>query len=240
MHAVQSTHSTHSIQYIPPELWGLILSHLDPDEKAIASTVCKVFKEEIYDSLYSNKHLTLHDSHESSFPDANSFAQHIANKVLLQEVDPWQLYEKRVSVGGLDLIITKIRGHILLPYIYSAVFMLAQELSSVHSTDYTLFQIYFDTESLRFQHVKVARNTEQHINVPMMMFYTAYRILSTLYKEETISSEPMDIFSYQNNRFSKSCVFLENIPIWFDKLMSFQSRYHGKIIKNMMCNTIAL
>ena len=233
MYALHAMHTNH---YIPPELWGLILSNLDPDEKAIASTVCKVFKEEIYETLYSNKQLTLHDSHDiHESPDANSFAQHIVDKVILQEVDPWQLYEKRISVGGLDLIITKLRGHILLPYIYSAVFF--QEISN---TDYTLLQIYFDTESLRFQHVKVARNSEQHIDVPMMMFYTAYRILSSLYKEKTLSSEPMDIFSYQNNRFSKSCVFLENIPRWFDKLMCFQSRYHGKILKNMMCETIRL
>ena len=131
-------HAMHTNHYIPPELWGLILSNLDPDEKAIASTVCKVFKEEIYETLYSNKQLTLHDSHDiHESPDANSFAQHIVDKVILQEVDPWQLYEKRISVGGLDLIITKLRGHILLPYIYNAVFF--QEISN---TDYIVTDLF--------------------------------------------------------------------------------------------------
>ena len=244
MLCMQSKQSMQNTPYIPAEIWGLILSNLDLDEKAVASTVCKTWRDELSDSLYSTRPMILHEIGMPSMPsipasnsNANNFAQYIADQVKAQEVEPWLLYERRISAGGplsnLDLIITKLRGHILLPYIYSVVFI---KENPERFAEYTLIQIYFDTEQSRFQHIKLARNSEHHIDIPMMLFYMAYRILSTLYKDD--EKEPMDIFSYSSNRFSKSCVFLENIPRWFDKLMSFQSRYHGKILKKIMCESI--
>ena len=186
----------------------------------------------------------------NTFPNMHDFARHVKDQVLHDDVDPWTLYEKRIRVGinnlhpsyglyhnsceidetfTLELIITKIRGALQLPYIYSIVFL--QENTT--NEEFTMMQVYYDPSLCQFQHVKHAHKHLRKLHIPMMLLYIAYWILGQMYTTE--EHNVMGSFQYNSRPFSSCTQFYKDtLPRWFDKIMSSQSIYSGVIIRDIV------
>ena len=182
---------------------------------------------------------------KSAFANPNVFAEYIANQVKKDDVEPFSLYEKKIQCGAkivngdgneIMMLVHKIRGDVSLPYIYSVVFLLQNEIKRYCC----MMQVNYIPEAKRFQHVKHAHNCVLNITVPALLFYTGYKILSYLYRGDD-GFDPMSVFTWPTNKFSDSTYFYKDaIPKWFDKLMTNQSRYTGGIIKALLSTKICI